>query len=67
MLPGSFQQTLLAKFLSLTIQSFGNTIGVKQDGVPGSQFVFFHGTLPFLEQPYHRAGWLEPFQRVAAA
>jgi hypothetical protein len=33
MLPGGFQQTLFTKFLALTVQSFRNTIGVKEDGV----------------------------------
>ena len=33
MFPGGFQQTPFAKFLSFTIQSFRNTVGVKQDGV----------------------------------
>src|SRR6516164_175127 len=67
MLPGGFQQTLFAKFLSLTIQSFRNTIGVKQDGVAWSQFAFFHHALPFLEQAHHRAGCPKPFQTVVAA
>jgi hypothetical protein len=54
-LSGGCQQTLLAKFLSLTIQSFRNTIGVKQDGVAWIQFAFFHCAFPFLEQAHHRA------------
>jgi hypothetical protein len=57
MLPGGFQRTLFAKFLSLIIQSFCNTVGVKQDGVAWSQFPFFHGAIPFVEQAHHRAGW----------
>jgi len=67
MLPGSFQQTLFAKFLFLTIQSFRNTIGVKQDGVAWTQFAFFHLAIPFPEQAHHRAGCPEPFQTVVAA
>ena len=50
MLPGSLQQMLFTKFLSLTIQSFRNTIGVKQEGIAWSQFAFFHGAIPFLER-----------------
>ena len=67
MLVGSFQQTLFAKFLSLTIQSFRNTIGVKQHGVAWSQFTLSHRAIPFLEQAHHRAGCSEPFQTVVAA
>ena len=46
MLPGGFQQTLFTKFLALTVQSFRNTIGVKQDGVAWSQLAFFRGVRP---------------------
>jgi hypothetical protein len=46
MLPGGFQQTLFAKFLSLIIQCFSNTIGVKQDGVAGGQFAFLQWRNP---------------------
>src|SRR6266699_226647 len=67
MLPGGFQQTLFTKFLALTVQSFRNTIGVKQDGVARSQFAFFHRAIPFLEQAHHSAGCLQPFQTVAVA
>src|SRR5215469_6656090 len=54
MLRGGFQQTLFAKFFLLSIQSFRNAIGVKQDGVAWSQFAFFHGAIPFVEQAHHR-------------
>src|SRR2546429_5107079 len=64
MLPGGFQQTLFTKFLALTVQSFRNTIGVKQDGVARSQFAFFHRAIPFLEQAHHSAGCPQPFQTV---
>jgi len=67
MLPGDFEQTLYTKFLSLAIQSFRNTIGVKQDGVAWSQFAFFHRAIPFLEQAHHCAGCPQPFQTVVAA
>ncbi len=67
MLPVGFEQTLFAKFLSLTIQSFGNTVGVKQDGVAWSRFAFFHRAIPFLEQAHYCAGCPEPFQTVVAA
>jgi hypothetical protein len=67
MLPGGFQQTLFAKFRSLTIQSFRNTIGVKENGVTWIQFAFFHVAIPFLEQAHHRAGCPKPFQTVVAA
>src|SRR6266853_1563325 len=67
MLPGGFQQTLFTKFLSLTIQSFRNTIGVKQDGVAWSQFAFFHRAIPFLEQAHHCAGCSQSFHAVIAA
>src|SRR5215469_3699049 len=67
MLPCGLQQTLFAKFLSVTIQGFGNTIGVEQDGVAWSQFAFFHGAIPFVEQAHHRAGCAEPFHRVVTA
>src|SRR5215471_6978284 len=56
MLADGFQQTLFAKFLSVTIQSFGNTIRVEQDGVAWSQFAFVDHALPFLEQTHHSAG-----------
>ena len=67
MLPGGFQQTLFAELLSLTIQSFRNTVGVKQDGVAWSHFAFFDRAIPLLEQTHHRAGCPEPFQTVVAA
>ena len=67
MLPCGLQQTLFAKFLSVTIQGFGNTIGVEQDGVALSQFAFFHGAIPFVEQAHYRAGCSEPFHSVVAA
>ena len=67
MLPCGLQQTLFAKFLSVTIQGFGNTIGVEQNGVALSQFAFFHGAIPFVEQAHHRAGCCEPFHSVVAA
>jgi hypothetical protein len=66
-LPGGFQQTLFAKFLSLAILRFSNTIGVKQDGIAWSQLAFFHDALPFLEQAHNRAGCAEPFHSVVAA
>src|SRR5947209_19814207 len=67
MLPDGFQQTLFAKFLSRTVQSFRNTIGVKQDGVAWSQFAFFQCAIPFLEQAHYRAGCPKPFQTVIPA
>jgi len=56
MFPSGFQQTLFAKFLCLIVQSFGDTIGIKQDGVTGSQLAFFHRASPLLEQTHHCAG-----------
>ena len=56
MLPGGLQQTIFAKFLSLIIQSFRNTIGVKDNRVAWSQYPFFHRAIPALEQAHHRAG-----------
>src|SRR6516162_1906487 len=67
MLTGGFQQALFAKFLSLTIQRFRNTIAVKQHGRAWSQFAFFHGAIPFVEQAHHGAGCAEPFHSVVAA
>ena len=67
MLSGGFQQVLFAKFLSLIIPSFSNTIGVKQDGVAWSQLAFFHNVLPFFEQTHHRANGPKPFQSLITA
>jgi hypothetical protein len=50
MLPSGFQQTFFAKFLSLTIQSFRNTIGVKQDSVAWS-LAFFDRAIPSRTSP----------------
>src|SRR5580704_10816489 len=67
MLSGGFQQTLFAKLLSLSIQSFRNSVGVKQEGVAGSKCAFFHCAIPLLKQANHRAGSLKPFQSAVAS
>lgn len=56
MLTGGFQQAVFAKFLTLTIQGFRNTVCKKQEGIARSYFAFFRRAIPSLEQANYRAG-----------
>src|SRR5882762_1592421 len=59
MLPQRLNQKPLAKFFSLIVAGFGDTICVECQYVAGKELLLPHSAIPFLEEPQQRAGRLK--------
>src|SRR6478752_6885862 len=67
MLLKRFNQTALAKFLSLLVTGFGDAIGVERKHVPRRKLLLPHRAIPLSEHSEQCAGGLEPIYLAVAS
>ena len=67
MLLKRFNQALLAKFISLLVTGFGDSIGVKREHVPGKKLMLLYRAFPVSKQSKQCAGGIEPVHLAVAS